>query len=243
MYDGRVILEYNDKRHSYEVIEDGKATRVPSVTTICGIIDKSAALTQWASNMAVNVMRGGILPDTPYPEVYLETLFNVAKFGHRAVKQEAADIGTQAHRWLESYFKHGVKNDPPDHPQVCNCIHAALDWLDTHHVEPIEIEKRVYSRKHRFSGTLDKLALVDGVLSLIDWKSSKGMYPEYRLQTAAYVGAFEEECGKKVQTRYLIKLGKEDGEFEPHEYPRKFQKKDYQIFISALKLYKGLKTL
>lgn len=234
---------YNDARHSYHVVEGDETFKVPSVTTICGIIDKSPALVPWAANTTAAAIKASILPDVAYDEVFLASAIEVARNAHRAKKEEAANIGTQAHHWLEAYFKHGVNADVPDDERVQNCIYAALEWLDTHSVQKIDIEKRIYSRQHRFSGTLDKLALVDGVRSLIDWKSSKDIYPEHRLQTSAYVGAYEEEGFEPVLQRFLIKLGKEDGHFEAHSYDRSTQDHDYSTFLHALGLYNGLKGI
>jgi hypothetical protein len=92
------------------------------------------------------------------------------------------------------------------------------------------------------------LALVDGKLSVLDWKSSKGCYPEFHLQTAAYVLAWEEEHGvlanehaRQVKFRYLVRLGKEDGEFEVTKIPRYDYKKwkaDKDAFLATLELYR-----
>lgn len=147
-----------------------------------------------------------------------------------------------AHNWLEQYFKSGEPGPAPEHPKAGHCVDAALKWLHEHQVEKLEVERRIYSRKHQFSGTLDKLAIVDGKKCLIDWKSSKGVYTEYKLQTAAYVGAYEEETGEYIEGRWLIKLGKEDGEFEAHWYPRATQRSDYKAFKNALGLLKYLKA-
>jgi hypothetical protein len=244
LYGGEVKLVYNDAKHSYHVIEGDQKFKVPSVTTICGIIDKSAALTQWASNSAVDQIEAAIKPDIPYTDVYLGSVLKTARFAHRSIKADAANVGSQAHSWLEAYFKHGLTPEPAEDERVRNCVHAALEWMGEHKVEKVEIEKRVYSRLHRFSGTLDKLAVVDGVLSLLDWKSSKALYPEYRLQTSAYVGAYEEENPEvSIRQRILIKLGKHDGEFEAHTYERSSQDSDYDTFLAALKLYNGLKEI
>lgn len=243
MYGGEVKLVYNDAKHSYHVIEGDQKFKVPSVTTICGIIDKSAALTQWASNSAVNYIEGAVLSDTPYTDTYLASVLHAARYAHRAIKTDAANVGTQAHHWLEAHFKHGLIPELPEDGRVRNCVHAALEWMGEHKVEKVEVEKRVYSRVHRFSGTLDKLAVVDGVLSLLDWKSSKNLYAEYHLQTAAYVAAYQEETGIAVPQRVLIKLGKEDGVFQDHILPTEEQGKDFEAFLAALTLYKRVKEL
>jgi hypothetical protein len=52
-------------------------------------------------------------------------------------------------------------------------------------------------------------------LSLIDWKTSNYLYLEYIMQVAAYDWADREENGNEYDDAWVIRLGKEDGEFDP----------------------------
>lgn len=80
-------------------------------------------------------------------------------------------------------------------------------------------------------------------LALIDWKSSNYLYPEYRLQTAAYQRADTEEHGTPYQERWIIRLGKEDGEFEPwHLGPEEFEH-DWYAYLCCLMLTRAIKTV
>lgn len=238
------------------MVEGESRLKVPSVTTILSkVVDKSSALTWWASNEAVKFVAGAIRPDIEYSETYLEAVFGQARRAHAARKQEAADIGTQAHNLLESYLRggDGVQGDafedalltsPDLDERVASCYAGGRHWLAANSYETLHIEKPIYSRKHHYSGRLDKLATVGGVLSLVDWKSSKGIYPEYLLQTAAYIQAYEEEYPEqRVEKRFLIKLGKEDGAFEAHEFDRKGYEADRKAFNAAHKLFQRLKEL
>jgi hypothetical protein len=217
--------------------------KAPSVTTVLGVIDKSGPLIPWAINQTVAYYTAALDADTTYPQIVLDVIHQQAKRAARDVKQEAADIGTQAHNWLETYFKNGLVPPPePDNPKVLNCVRAALAWLAEHHVTPIYNERRIYSRRHRYSGTMDMLAYVDGKLSICDWKSSKGLYTEFYLQTAAYSAAYTEETGTKIEQRILIRLGKEDGAFEPHILPKGTQASDFKAFKAALTIYRYLQN-
>lgn len=86
------------------------------------------------------------------------------------------------------------------------------------------------------------LAYVDGKLTICDWKSSKGCYPEFHYQTAAYSAAYTEETGQKIDQRILIRLGKEDGEFDPHVLGKGTQAGDFKAFKAALTLYRSLQS-
>lgn len=242
LYRGTVRCEFYPRRHVYQIVDNGEVLKgLPSVTSIVGVIDKSGPLMGWAVKNVLAICRGAIEPDAAYPEIYLEQVWSSASKSYRQVRDAAADLGTEVHNALEVSRKSGLVL-PPESDQARACFDAAIGWLGQHNVRTLEVEKRVYSRKHKFVGTFDELAEVDGKLSIIDWKSSKGMYAEYFLQTAAYVMAVEEETGQRVERRYLVHLGK-DGTFDPIECKRGSLHKDWQAFLGALRVYRRLKEL
>jgi hypothetical protein len=53
-------------------------------------------------------------------------------------------------------------------------------------LEPLAIERTVYCEVCGYAGTLDLYARVSGVLTVLDWKRGKAIYPEAFLQNAAY---------------------------------------------------------
>ena len=61
-----------------------------------------------------------------------------------------------------------------------------------HRVDVIAAECQVVSEIHRYGGTLDLVATIDGVPSLLDFKTGRGVYPEHRIQLAAYGQAWNE---------------------------------------------------
>ncbi len=78
---------------------------------------------------------------------------------------------------------------------------------------PEFIERRVWSSRHRYAGTVDALAEVDGKFGVLDIKTSTGFFPEYNLQTAAYVSALQEfdvkklqALPKEIQTRWILRI-------------------------------------
>ena len=75
------------------------------------------------------------------------------------------------------------------------------------------VERQIKSQRHRYAGTVDALATVDGKFGVLDIKTSTGFYPEYNLQTAAYVLALQEfpvrrELGlaQEIQTRWILRI-------------------------------------
>jgi hypothetical protein len=236
LYNDTVTLEFDERRHRYSA----NGEWVPSVTSILKIVSKGDALLQWGVNVAVAFLRENLKGEISSDD--LDRLFLAAKYAHRNKKEEAADIGTMAHRWIEGHLR-GETNELPANEAARNACNAALDWLRTHSHEPVAIEQRVYSKRHNFAGTLDYLSRVDGNLCLVDWKSSSGLWPEYFLQTSAYVAAYEEEHKETISGRWLIRIDKATGLFDARFSSRSEQRKDYKAFLAALTLFKRHKEL
>ena len=83
----------------------------------------------------------------------------------------------------------------------------------------------LYSHKYKVAGRVDCIAEYDGVLSIIDFKTSrrkrKDNYNEnYYIQASAYAEMFEERTGEKVEQIAILVIT-EDGEVQP------FLKKKY----------------
>jgi translation initiation factor 2B subunit (eIF-2B alpha/beta/delta family) len=123
-----------------------------------------------------------------------------------------------------------------------------------HNVRWLRTERKIYSRKYQYAGTLDGLATVDSCqdvaccgriyqdeLSLIDWKSSNHLRTEYLYQTAAYQQAEQEEFGCDIKARWILRLGKEDGKFEAW-YEQNFEQ-DFEAFLGCLNLYRANKAV
>lgn len=210
------------------------------------MVDKSGPLMGWAVKQANQVWLDAVSnPDgANVGELYWQEVAKAAKQAPRDRKQEAANLGTEVHNVLERVAKEPEPSGVIEtaSPEAAQRALQAIAWLNEQNCTPVAVERRVYSRKHRFVGTLDKLFLVRGKLTLLDWKTSKGIWPEYLFQTAAYCGAYEEETGEKIAQRCLVRLG-EDGTLEPHWFNRTSQKKDYSAFLGLLRGYKRLKEL
>jgi hypothetical protein len=184
----------------------------------------------WAINNTLDVCRGAIAPGTEYAESYLATVWEAAKKQSRAIKQEAADRGKAKHQEIEAAIKASGGS-----PQGI----TELEQLGAECL--VSVERRIFSRRFRYSGTLDCLVFIgqgsDRKLVLIDWKTGKSIYPEFRLQTAAYVHAYEEEFpDQKIEGRYLVRIA-EDGSIEPHYFPRSSYRLDFKAFRGALDLF------
>lgn len=229
----------------YKVMPTGQLEAQSGVTSVSGILDKSNALIPWACKMMAQEILEQVPHDTteslsqawisPIKYADFEALILAAKSAHKKKLDHASFVGNLAHDWIEQFIKYelnssqGIPYIPlPANEQAKNCCQAAIKWMRAHNVRWIYTEKKVYSIGYGYAGTMDGLCLADSCedpqccrskfadkLCLADWKSSNELRVEYLLQTAAYQHAYEEEYGEMIYARWVIRLGKEDGEFEP----------------------------
>jgi hypothetical protein len=99
--------------------------------------------------------------------------------------------------------------------------YAVTQFFDKHHFEPFLLERPFWSPQDGFVGTPDYIGLVDGELSVVDYKTSKRIYAEYWAQLAALQYMYQIEFkGKVIRKRWAINIPK-DGTFD--------EKKDVQV--------------
>lgn len=279
LYDGAVTLIFDPGLHAYYEVVDGVKYLVPGSSTVTGIIDKSGPLTQWAANMTVQWLREKLaLPEYVGGELMggltviktdeLETLFQDARFNFKSIKKAAADIGTEAHKWLQECAEYMIASgqpapDPetaklPEEPRAASCVTAALRWMKIHDFKPTKAENKIFSRQYGYGGTFDWTGWVTSCgdpkccpfqgtkFALGDYKSSNRIYEEYRAQTASYQEAYNEESieiGRTpvVEIRIILRLGKEDGEFEPLVLMPEDFERDIDGYLGALQVYNWIK--
>lgn len=240
LYEGKTILTFDDKKHTYTV--NNKI--VYGTTSIVGIINKPQ-LMYWAVNQAVDFLRINLAPGKSYDEIELKGLLDDAKYQHSKSKNKAGDVGTMIHDWISEFLKAGMAKKPlpkkPVNPEMRNAVDSFLDWTKKHKVKFLSSERRIFSKKYNYAGTLDAEAKIDGKLYVVDFKTSNAIYPEYFLQTSAYQQARQEEGKKKYAGSFIIRLSKKDKQkgieaFEARE--SKDFKLNIKTFLACLDVYK-----
>lgn len=243
LYENKITIDFYEGRHSYIIRETGK--RPLSVTACTGIIDKSRPLIIWATRLAqthlCECLKNGV-------EITEETI-QVAITQHQTYKKAAATIESAVHEWAESYIKAKVKErrelEMPEDPKVLNGVIAFLKWVEENKIKFISSEQIIYSKKHDYVGIMDcKFTMGREKHKIIhcgDFKTSKAIYSEYRYQVAGYQGADEEESGEVYGTKWIIRFGKDDGEFEAREFGE--HDKDYKTFLACLSIRRREKEL
>jgi len=203
-------LDYDDKAHSYKVDD----VKVPSVTRIIDACFPKN-LTDWALNV------GG--------EEY-----------HRVI-DEALEIGNDTHQWIEDYINY---NHLPSFLRKCTDLNedhhifkpvkAFLEWVEKYEPKWIDAERKIYCDKHKYAGTVDAVAKINGRVCVIDFKTSKKIYKPYHLQISAYAQAIRRIDGlRQWPLGIILRLDKETGLFQQ----KVFEPKDhFKTFIKCMEL-------
>lgn len=119
-------------------------------------------------------------------------------------KEASAREGTLVHESIEAILR---GEHPVIDPAVRPSVDAFLEFARNNDISPILIEERVVSRTHRYAGTVDVLARVNGVVGILDIKTGKRIYRDYGMQTAAYVQALMERSDIPApQTSWVLRL-------------------------------------
>ena len=161
----------------------------PSVTTVLGSDDaKKEWLQKWKEAMGAKADR--------------ET-------------KRAAERGTAVHEMIEKH----LNNDPActegyanDHKRLFLQLRLYLKKINNIEMQ----EAALWSDTLRLAGRVDCIAEYDGVLSVIDFKTStrdkdRSKIGDYFLQTAAYAIMFEERYGKRIDQSVIIMASEKGG--------------------------------
>lgn len=250
-----------DRWHRYEVQVGRTWKRMPGVTSVIGILDKPALL-PWAARIqqeadievAWHILRESQGSDSPWltdDRLLFEERFRElagAKKEHQKHLKEASELGGDLHKLIETWClqRMGVpRPEPVINNEQAYYVYAGFEqWAKSVDLYPLAIEAPVYSLKHCYAGTLDCLALVNGDLTLIDWKTSPRIYPEMRLQNVAYRQALAEMTGQEA-AGLLVRLPKtgEDEALEVEPVPITDDVEAFfQVFVSLLPAFAWVKA-
>jgi cytochrome c2 len=179
-YNNEICLFFDPGKHHYTV--NGKT--IDGVTTVLGVINKPA-LMYWAVNKAVEYIDQNLPVGVAVDEVMKKKIMNGCKAAHRTIKTDAADLGTMLHELVEKYIKKEKYEEPTN--EILQASFAQFkQWEKDNNVEFLSSEKKIYSRKYNYCGTMDFMAIVNGIKVIGDLKTSSGIWDEYFLQVAAY---------------------------------------------------------
>ena len=201
----------NGKRHY--IIPGYSDKPLISVTTIVKDVIDKPGLVHWAKKIGLTTVEE-TLKDNLGKTITLDLIkeFQVkSKNSIEKTSTSAADYGTYAHYLIESIIKGENPQIPKEYEET---IHAFNRWRSQFDIDIVFSEICVYSKKYSVAGTLDAIGIKDNKLILVDWKTSKALYPEYALQAGGYICCLEDMTNNKINEGWLVRFGKSSPEFE-----------------------------
>lgn len=170
---------------------------------------------------------------------------------YRDASSGAANVGTIVHAAAEA----SLKGQPFDLESLdgltdedAAAIRLSIDawdrWRDQTRLQPVASESSLVSEEYQFGGTLD-VCMIHKRRSILDIKTTKGVYPDVLMQIRAYGALWEEVNGEPIEDYYVLRLGKEDGSWHHHNWPADGlpMKKAWRGFLNCRDLYQIEKLL
>lgn len=202
------------RAHTRYKLADG--TRVPGATTVLGVLAKPA-LIKWANDLGLD----GIDSSR-----YVDALARIGTLAHQLIEQDLGGPAVVADEWTADEFDRAE-----------NALLSYRDWRRGHEIEPMLIEESLLSETMRYGGTVDCFASVDGVPTLLDFKTSKAIYEEHILQVAAYERLLREHGYTAANVRVLQVGRSPDEGFTERVLPVEHLDPYFAVFNHALAIY------
>jgi ATP-dependent exoDNAse (exonuclease V) beta subunit (contains helicase and exonuclease domains) len=195
-----------------------KGDAIPSVTTILKILNKPE-LVDWANFMGF------------------------IKINTKEYTAKAAWIGTLTHYYIERSskkkiisFKFLYKQNADVIKSVNKAYKGFVEWRKKYKPKFKKCELKVQNDK--FGGTIDSICEIEGKKYIVDYKTSKGVYPSMFLQLAAYNLLLRDEKELKIDYVAILVLNKNKVDYKFYRMDVKHLEKYYEnVFLLMYELY------
>lgn len=223
-YDGKHSISFNEATHRYKwMCACHAGESATGVTTFLKSgLPTPPGLISWMKGQALEYLWNNTVNRTVDLETKTE-LFQAAKAADRVTSQEAADVGTILHSYAELHSLGKIKeasdllqqvSGVEQFPAILTCVKKYQTWDEQRKGTLVEAESLIASPSFRFCGKIDRLDKVKGKLILRDYKTSKAIFTEHKIQLAMYRLALREWKNLQVDAIEILRFGKTDGEFE-----------------------------
>lgn len=211
--------------------------QVPSVTTVLGQIGKAEALKWWAAG---ETAKYAVTMKDTWLNLEAQAAIDLLKREPLRVLNKAADRGTDVHAIADHYAQTGEIGEIGHHSGYVDAMRA---FFYDHQPLPILAEQTVFG--DGYAGSFDlicKLPALNDQICILDYKTSKAIYPDTAAQLAAYANAGRYidsddlmQDLPKIECGVIVRFGA-DGEYE-------IQQADldagWQYFQAALAVHKA----
>lgn len=174
--------------------------KYPGVTSVIGMLPKPF-LTFWAAKMTAEAAVDNLAAVESIARRDRAGAIDYLKGAHRRYTSLRAGVGSDAHDLFERLIRGEYVNRV--HPDLEPYRAAFMEFLALVNPELVRAEDVAWSDTHEYAGSFDAILYVwldvDGKPTpdrsgerhtlMVDWKTSKGTYPDVALQMAAYANA------------------------------------------------------
>lgn len=150
----------------YITIDDGRV--LPSVTTILTDMDR--------------VENNGVGKFDNFNRSDLDRLSKIGTLVHCRVLSSICELNAPMPNFPLSEY-------PKDSEKYCDIAEEMWEELELDISYPINIETSVVNEEHGYHGQLDLMCRLDGMITVIDLKTSARAYKDHYLQVSAYCKA------------------------------------------------------
>jgi hypothetical protein len=123
------------------------------------------------------------------------------------------------------------------------------NWFDHFKIEPIAIEKIVWSDNLGVAGTVDFVGKLNGVVTMFDWKTGNNIYESSSVQVAAYINMWNQMRSygyhdmPEVIQGAVVHIGAKNKTFKDYngkgvQVVMVDDLNDYDTFLACHKIYK-----
>ena len=234
LYNGQETLLFDKVAHQYFWNDE----QLPSATTITKLLTPVQPLIMWANKMASEEFKRLIVAGQKYDEVQLAEFYTLIKNASNKSMTSAGIVGTEVHNLIEDYIHKGIETEIHN-PEIKKSFGKFKEWYDKQEgLEIVFTERKVLSRIHRFTGTLDAIFKnKSGEHIIYDWKSSSGIRDSMLVQIYLYKICVKEELGIDVKQGVIVNCTKQ-GKLNIKEFP--IGDEQEEVAIACLKMYRYL---
>ncbi len=167
----------------------------------------------------------------------------------RDLSSQACLTGTIVHEMIEHHIFGQDDYTPPegatgsDLIQAGECLCQYIQWETENNVTYLESELAMVSETLQVGGCCDAIAIVNGVCTLVDFKTSKSLYDTYAVQLAGYKYMVEELTDYKIDQCLVVKIDKNGLGITPYYIPNDIIEIGYDVFDMCIKLHKAKSDL
>lgn len=203
------------RAHIRYKLADGK-TNIPGVTTVTGQFNKPF-LVGWANRLG----QEGI-DSSKYTE-------KAQKIGSAYHEMARAAMASETPNTAEFTAEELVR---------ASYGYAEFEkWCEGKVIEPVLIEQPLISERMKYGGTLDLYAIIDGIPTLVDYKTSADLYPEHGWQIGGLWNLLREN-GHPVGGARILRVGRSEEEgFTDHVMNGTQVQHAWKVFQALLNLY------